>query len=234
MTRVWGLDVPHHEQAVLLALADHADDHGGNVYPSIGYVAWKLGYSERQVHRIMADLRQRNVIVVTRAARGKFPAHYRLEFGNLPIKDPYRPRSSGPSSPASGGPDGDSCNDDILSGVESGNGLGVTPATSTPDTGDARGDISSAHADILGAHDDIAMSPKPSLVNRHIETPLEPSEKSPLARVRAREVQSKDDFRCPLCGRDGAIIQRGTGPRVCVSCARSKNSTALARASPSG
>lgn len=55
MTDVWELDLSQRLKFVLLAFADHANDDG-YCYPSIGRIAWKCGYSKRQVIRIKTEL----------------------------------------------------------------------------------------------------------------------------------------------------------------------------------
>jgi len=54
--QVWDIQLPQNKLLVLLAMADHADHEGNNVYPSIGLIAWKTGYSKRQVQRIIKSL----------------------------------------------------------------------------------------------------------------------------------------------------------------------------------
>jgi len=56
MGAVWELALSRPKQVVLLAMADHADHEGRNVRPSVPLVAWKTGYSERQVQRIIGQL----------------------------------------------------------------------------------------------------------------------------------------------------------------------------------
>lgn len=58
MGLVWDLTLPQNEKFVLLAYADHADHAGRNVFPSIGLIARKTGYSERQVIRVTKKLVQ--------------------------------------------------------------------------------------------------------------------------------------------------------------------------------
>lgn len=61
MARAWELDIPQNEKFVLLAFADHADDDGVT-YPSIGRIAWKSGYSARQVQAIVSKLRASGIL----------------------------------------------------------------------------------------------------------------------------------------------------------------------------
>jgi helix-turn-helix protein len=91
MERVWSLDLAHSQQAVLLALAWHAGADGGSIFPSLGLVAWRSGYSVRQVRRIVADLRAAGLIEVVAGARDHRPTEYRLSLENGTQKPPYRP-----------------------------------------------------------------------------------------------------------------------------------------------
>lgn len=70
----------------MLALADHADHEGRNVRPSVGLVAWKTGYSERQVQRIMRALIERGVLVLERDATRYTANEYRIDLVNVPRK----------------------------------------------------------------------------------------------------------------------------------------------------
>ena len=92
MARVWERVFTHPEQSVMLALADHADDHGAHIYPSIGLVAWKTGYSVRQVKRVLDKLRSKGVlIVVARARRGR-PTEYRINLEAVSSKATFPSR----------------------------------------------------------------------------------------------------------------------------------------------
>lgn len=89
MAEVWGLNLKHNEQLILLALADHGDDDGANIWPSLAHLAWKTGYSRRQVKTIMSDLRKRGVLRVEKAATWRHPPVYRLNLNLLPKKAPW-------------------------------------------------------------------------------------------------------------------------------------------------
>lgn len=139
MGLVWDLKLSPAERIVLLAMADHADHDGDNIWPSIGRLAWKTDYSERQVKRIIKDLRDAGILVVTQGATPSTPNHYRINLAAGIQKEAYK---TGKNKNKRG---------DILTPRKRGDIL--TPgdiAMSPPgDTGDTpRGDI--------------AMSPKPS------------------------------------------------------------------------
>lgn len=67
MSWVWDQDIPPNIKIVLLAIADCADDDGGNAYPSQETLARKTGYSTRQVKRIVEQLVALNVLSVGKA-----------------------------------------------------------------------------------------------------------------------------------------------------------------------
>src|SRR5690348_4316202 len=71
MGQVWELDLMHSELLILLALADHADHDGGHVFPSMGLVAWKTGYEERQVRRVVAKLLESGLLIEQESPIGK-------------------------------------------------------------------------------------------------------------------------------------------------------------------
>ena len=70
MTQVWELDLPRSEKLIALALADHGDDDGAHIYPSVARIAWKTGYSERQVQDILRALEARGLIRVVAYPNG--------------------------------------------------------------------------------------------------------------------------------------------------------------------
>jgi hypothetical protein len=90
MAEVWTRELPHAEQSILLAMADHADDEGGSVFPSVGLVAWKTGYSKRQVQRIIADLKTRGALVLVATAVRYRANEYQIDLGVVPVKAPFR------------------------------------------------------------------------------------------------------------------------------------------------
>lgn len=94
MSLVWQLDLPRNERDVLLVLADHADDAGRGARPSVRYIAWKLGISDRQVIRSLVWLRdpQRAFIEITRRSGFHMPNTYRLFLERIPRKSEFVPK----------------------------------------------------------------------------------------------------------------------------------------------
>ena len=97
MGSVWDLELPHNEKLVLLAMADHADYEGNNVYPSLQLIAWKTDYDERQVRRIV-DILEAKGILVTCKRRAGLTTLYRINLQAAPRKTPFsavrgRPRT---------------------------------------------------------------------------------------------------------------------------------------------
>lgn len=92
MGQVFDLDLPHNEAWVLVAMADHADHEGKNVFPSVELVAYKTGYEERQVRRIQQKLRERGVLVLVEDRRAQnLPHVYDLDLSKAPRKAPRTP-----------------------------------------------------------------------------------------------------------------------------------------------
>lgn len=86
MSLIWTRAIPTNPKIVLLKLADHANDDGRNVYPSIERIAAECSLSERTVQRIMAELRKAGVVVVEREGgkgRGD-PTLYRIDLEAVP------------------------------------------------------------------------------------------------------------------------------------------------------
>lgn len=89
---VWQYHWTHPEQAVLLALADHAHDDGTHIYPSVEYIAWKSEYSERQVQRILSDLKAKGILEPVRYQRGGrgHATEYHLHIEKGVKKSPFQ------------------------------------------------------------------------------------------------------------------------------------------------
>jgi hypothetical protein len=158
MARVYAYRLTHGEQSVLLAMADHADDEGRHVFPSIALLAWKTDYSARQIQRLMRGLVVRQALVVVAPARQHRPAEYRICLDRIPLKEPFRDDTMSPLNVT---------RDDTMSPLTS---PGVTSATSGVTSATSRGDI--------------AMSPEPSVLTISNEPSGELTRS--LARERAR------------------------------------------------
>lgn len=77
--KVWHSGLPAVLKPLAACLADEGNNQGLNIYPSINYLAWKLGISPRSVQRRMAELRQ---LAIIRAVGKK-------QFGRIFVPDYY-------------------------------------------------------------------------------------------------------------------------------------------------
>lgn len=89
MGHVWDLDLPHNKLIVLLAYTDHAQHDGRNIYPSVGLIAWKTGYSERQVQRITKEL-VKDELLIPEGVASKGTNKYRFNWFAGQKKEPYK------------------------------------------------------------------------------------------------------------------------------------------------
>ena len=87
MALVWEKDLPFNKAWVLMALADHANHEGGSVFPSLPLIAWKTGYSLPSIKRIVADLRDDEILIPYGRTRGGVVI-YRIELAHVPTKPP--------------------------------------------------------------------------------------------------------------------------------------------------
>lgn len=92
MSAVWERAFTHAEKLVLLAMADHANDEGRRCYPSVEKIAWKSGYSRRQVQRIIHDLTDRGVLTVEAEATWISPTEYAIHPEAAPPLPPFHPK----------------------------------------------------------------------------------------------------------------------------------------------
>jgi Helix-turn-helix domain len=88
MGQVWDLELSPAKRMVLLALADHADHEGDNIFPSYALIAWKTSYSVRQVQRIMTDLEADGILEQVKARRGKSTV-FKINFAKGVQKAPF-------------------------------------------------------------------------------------------------------------------------------------------------
>lgn len=126
--KVWHSGLPSLLKPLAACLADEGNDRGQGIYPSIAYLAWKLGSSERSVQRGMHELREIGVIrEVDKKKFGRtFLPVYFMDVSKLPYRKPWaesRRGDTGDVSSATGDTDGVTSNGD-----------GVTPVTRRGDT----------------------------------------------------------------------------------------------------
>ena len=72
MAQVWELDLPPNEKFLLQSLADHADDNGEHIHPSVARLVWKTGWSERTVQRLLRKLEATEILEPVAYAQGGY------------------------------------------------------------------------------------------------------------------------------------------------------------------
>ena len=151
MSIVWASDLPKSSKMVLLAYSDFADDDGGSVFPSRGRIAWKTGYSRRQVVRITKTLVELGYMTEVDSTKWGTVV-YRINLGALPDLPPY-----------TGG--------DKMSQADA-EGVTLTTADVTKTT---NGVTSTTKGVTLATDQGASMSPDPSLdpLKIHQESPTE-------------------------------------------------------------
>lgn len=178
MARVWELDLDHAEQAVLLSLADYADDDGGHLFPSQALVAWRTGYSERQVRRVMAGLKDRGALEVIRKGNQFKRPQYRLKLDGIALKPPRPSGHHGLPEAGEAEQALESTGQDGRSSPESGR---------APATGDRK-------------HRPSTTEPRPQL--RPVEPPVEPPVDPPVDLAAARRRDLPFEALCRTTGID--------------------------------
>lgn len=88
MSWVWKQELPPNGRLVLLAIADHADDNGGNAFPSQSTLARKTGYGERQIKNILDALVRTGVLTVSRCHIPNRPAHRQPNLYQINMSQP--------------------------------------------------------------------------------------------------------------------------------------------------
>ncbi len=100
MGMVWELDLAPNHRLVLLAYADHADECGNNIFPSLARIAHKTGYSRDQVRRISKELKDAGLMELVEQATHNRPAEYRLTLERGRRLQPLTPRGGGANDPS--------------------------------------------------------------------------------------------------------------------------------------
>src|SRR6185437_10994767 len=97
MGLVWGIQLDHQEQAVMLALADHAQDDGTQIFPSVDRLAWKTGYTRRNVQYVLRRLESKHLIIAVAHEHGGrgCATEYIMRLDNGTAKAPFESKQKG-------------------------------------------------------------------------------------------------------------------------------------------
>jgi hypothetical protein len=156
MGSMYALKLTKAQRAVALALADHGNDDGSSIFPSVGRVAWKVELSERSVQRVMRELEQIGLLVRVADERQHRAVEYRMDVSAAPTRPDYDPNLRKRRVRQVRHPD-------------------VAPEEN------GRCDISEFRCDISALRCDTQMSPEPS-----IEPSVEPTTTTTQAKQQAR------------------------------------------------
>jgi hypothetical protein len=94
--KVWQSALDPELKPLAAALADIANDDGTSIYPSVGYMCWLLGRSERAVQVQLGKLRELGVLIKVRMGGGRVregwgrATEYRLIESSLPKRPPWK------------------------------------------------------------------------------------------------------------------------------------------------
>lgn len=142
MGQVWDLDIPHNEAWVLMALTDHADHEGKNVFPGLALLSYKTGYSERQLRRVLASLEQRRIAIPVGGGVGRGQKQgYEINLEAAPRKTDNRTKRPLNGTDKSGHPDTEKA--DKLAAKHTEKADILTPEKRTFET--QKADISGSH-----------------------------------------------------------------------------------------
>jgi hypothetical protein len=84
------------ECLLLVALADHGEDDGSKIFPTVEYLCWKTRLSERLVRQKLASWRDATVLTVMDEGRGRGRSiEYQLNVDVLERKEPFAGDRSG-------------------------------------------------------------------------------------------------------------------------------------------
>jgi hypothetical protein len=88
---IWELALSVPWRMVLLAMVDHADHDGAHMRASQAFIAWKTGYSVRNVARLVQELIADGLLVLTDESIGQ-ENEYRIDLTRARMKPAFRGR----------------------------------------------------------------------------------------------------------------------------------------------
>lgn len=90
--KVWQSGLEPELKPLAACLADVANDDGTSIWPSVAYMAWLMGRSERQIQTCMQKLREAGVLVVVSGGKGgrSKSTEYRMIEESLPKRERWK------------------------------------------------------------------------------------------------------------------------------------------------
>jgi hypothetical protein len=125
MAKVYELAIDSDTREILMALADHADDEGYSIFPSVARIAWKIGdgavneegeyKTTRTVQRRIKELIDMGALVELKPSGFHRATEYGLDLSVFPKKAAFKPKGDRLSSRVSKGDKNASKGDRALS-----------------------------------------------------------------------------------------------------------------------
>jgi hypothetical protein len=147
----------------MLALADHGHDDGSHIHPSVSYLAWKTGYTDRQVQTILRRLEAKGLIepvAYATGGRGK-ATEYQMHIERGVKKSPYVP----PKGEAITSPYPDAKGEVIASPYEKGE------VSKRVKSGAQKGEVSRRKGEVSAQKGEVIASPQPKNLREPEENP---------------------------------------------------------------
>lgn len=108
MAKVYELAIDSDTREILMALADHADDEGYSIFPSVARIAWKIGdgsmnergeyTNTRTVQRKLRELQAMGALVELKPSGYHRATEYGLDLSVFPKKAAFQPKGDNLSS----------------------------------------------------------------------------------------------------------------------------------------
>lgn len=92
---IWDSDLPFNEKIIALAYADQADPDHNNTSPSLGWIAWRTGYSEMSVKRITKSLVKNGVLIYRGNSQERTNA-YKINVNKINVRTWTEPKCGRP------------------------------------------------------------------------------------------------------------------------------------------
>ncbi len=86
----WDIKLRPALREVYMAMADHADHNGRNIFPSLGLLAWKMDVDVRTVRRLIRELETTGIVVLDKKGNGRATNSWHIDISKAIFKEPFQ------------------------------------------------------------------------------------------------------------------------------------------------